>query len=588
MSKFQIHKGYSAVAMLIVTVMVAMSVSARSVKNQDSSAARKADYIFLEALKYNKEGSKDAYYELIERAYELNPDDKYLGKEYGCKLLLESGDSATVIHGLDLVRDYVMANPYDLYAGTLYGALADHIGRPEEAVKSMALMHQAHPDRTDVSLKYLDMLITYAEEPADFKHALELTDTLERAEGVSPDFSMRRMRIYEAQADTAAIKNEMQKLLKSAPDKSEYNTFAGQLYLGMGDVDSARIYFDRAVEIDPTNGSAYYNRATFYNQIGDSVAYDREVFQAMMQPDLDIEPKLEILRDYVIKLFRDSTQTERLVGLFRGLTDRYPHEPMVRNLYADYLIAIHDYAGAAEQKSYELDMVPGDEREWVVLSSLYLQSQDFAKSSAAAERGLHYFPSAISLYEIGSAAQLSLENDTEAMNFIRRGLEVADSTDNSARSRLIGAMGDIYYRMEKLDTAFAYYNEAIELDPENLSALNNCAYYLACQDMDLDRATELIERVMAERKDDPTSLDTYAWVLFKRKDFEKAREIIDLAIELSEEPSSDLFDHAGDIYFMDGQPEKAVDFWKKALTLSTDDQLIKRRVKYKRFFYKDK
>ena len=106
--------------------------------------------------------------------------------------------------------------------------------------------------------------------------------------------------------------------------------------------------------------------------------------------------------------------------------------------------------------------------------------------------------------------------------------------------------------------------------------------------MDLDRATELIERVMAERKDDPTSLDTYAWVLFKRKDFEKAREIIDLAIELSEEPSSDLFDHAGDIYFMDGQPEKAVDFWKKALTLSPDDQLIKRKVKYKTFFYKDK
>ena len=139
-----------------------------------------------------------------------------------------------------------------------------------------------------------------------------------------------------------------------------------------------------------------------------------------------------------------------------------------------------------------------------------------------------------------------------------------------------------------MDTAFAYYNEAIELDPENLSALNNCAYYLACQDMDLDRATELIERVMAERKDDPTSLDTYAWVLFKRKDFEKAREIIDLAIELSEEPSSDLFDHAGDIYFMDGQPEKAVDFWKKALTLSPDDQLIKRKVKYKTFFYKDK
>ncbi|MCM1484562.1 MAG: tetratricopeptide repeat protein [Muribaculaceae bacterium] len=577
-------KAFAAIFFMLTCVGSAM-LGAKTSRYDDEADARKADYIFLEALKYSAD-SKDAYYDLVERAYELNPSDKYLGMEYGCKMMMELGDSVSLVTGLGLVKDYVMSEPSDLYAGTMFAAFADHLGRPEEAVDAMAMMHYAHPERADVAKKYVDVMITHADTVTMFDQALRLIDTLERAEGINPELSMRRMRIYEVQADTASIKEEMLKLLNSSPSRPEYNTFAGQIYLGLGNPDSAKVFFDRAVELDPTNGEVYYNRASFYNQIGDSVAYDREVFQAMLLPDIDIEPKLEILRDYVIKLFRDSTQTERLTSLFRGLVDRYPHEPKVRNLYADYLIAIQDFPGAAEQKSYELDMVPGDERAWVVLSSLYLQSNEYDKSVNAVERGLHYFPEAISLYEIGSAAELNRKDNEAALQFIRRGMEVADTTDVEIMSRLVGGMGDIMYNMEHTDSAFVLYNRAIELDPENLTALNNCAYYLACNDRDLDRALSLIERVVAQREDDPTSLDTYAWVLFKMKNYAKAHEVIDEALANSEEVSSDLYDHAGDIYFMDGDPESALDFWEKALKLDPDNQMLKRKVKHKTFFYK--
>lgn len=576
----------TALAMSMALAATAVCGSAKSNDYDREADKRKADYIFLEALKYNNEESKDAFYELIERSYELNPEDKYVGMQYGCKLLVEEGDSASVYKGLGLIDDYVKTEPGDLYTGVMYASLADHLGRTEEAIRSMEATHKANPERTDVTLKYLDLLISNADSVTGFDKALALIDALERSEGIIPDLSMRRMRIFESQGDTVAIKGEMQKLLKSSPNRPEYNIFAGQLYLGLGDKDSARIYFDRAVEIDPTNGAAYYNRAAFFNQIGDSVAYDKEVFQAMKQPDLDIEPKLEILKEYVIKLFRDSTQTERLTGLFKDLVDRYPHEPQVRNLFSDYLLAIEDYAGAAEQKSYELDLVPGDERKWIVLASLYLQSGQFDKSSEASNRGLHYFPEATALYEIGSAAELNLDHTVEALDFIDRGLAKVDSTDTESLSRLISSKGDILYKEEKLDSAFALYNEAIAIDPGNLTALNNCAYYMACADKDLDVALEMIEKVMAERNDDPTSLDTYAWVLFKRKEYDKAREAIDNAIANSQEASSDLFDHAGDIYFMDGEPDQALDFWKKALVLDPENQLLKRKVKHKTFFYK--
>lgn len=570
----------------VMLVLCSIALSARTPRLVEDTDERKADYIFLEALRHKGLGNSDAYYDLVERAYEINPKDKFIGKEYGSKLIiLTQDDSAAVEEGMRLIGNYVKSEPSDLYSGITYAQLSNHLGDPDEAVATMGKLYEVYADRIEVALRYVDALIANADSLNTVK-ALALIDTLERSEGINPELSMRRMRIYDGDNDTMAIRAEVRKLVNSAPQRVEYNTFAGQMFMNLGEPDSARVYFDQAVELDPTSGVAYFNRAAFYNQLGDSAAYDREVFQAMAQQDLDVEPKLEILRDYVIKLYTDSTQHERIANLFHTLIDMYPHEPTVRNFYASYLIAVKDYAGAAEQKSYELDMTPGDEDEWVVLSSLYLQTNDFAKVKSTADRGLHYFPNETSLYELASAASLSMGDSKEALSYIERGMATVDSTDYAAVSRLIGAKGDVFYKEELLDSAFTCYNQAIELDASNLTALNNCAYYLACSERDLDKALELIEKVVKERESDPTSLDTYAWVLFKRKEYEKAREIIDSALENSEEESAELYEHAGDIYFMDGMPEEALEYWKKASTLAPDNKLLKRKVKHKTFFYK--
>jgi hypothetical protein len=37
---------------------------------------------------------------------------------------------------------------------------------------------------------------------------------------------------------------------------------------------------------------------------------------------------------------------------------------------------------------------------------------------------------------------------------------------------------------------------------------------------------------------------------------------------------------------MCGEPDKALDFWKEALALKPDDDLLARKVKHKTYFYK--
>ncbi|MDE5954551.1 MAG: tetratricopeptide repeat protein [Duncaniella sp.] len=44
--------------------------------------------------------------------------------------------------------------------------------------------------------------------------------------------------------------------------------------------------------------------------------------------------------------------------------------------------------------------------------------------------------------------------------------------------------------------------------------------------------------------------------------------------------------HAGDIHFMDGDPDGALEFWKEALKLAPDNELLERKVKHKTYFFK--
>lgn len=584
----KIHNRKSVLALLAVaTLSVTQFVWGAKPEGADAERdARKADYIYLEGLRYRAQGKSDAYYDMVARAYELNPADDYLAKEYGVKLILESdGDSAELDRALKMVRDYAVNNPGDFYNNVLYASIASQTGRDSDAMATWASLYRHNANRPEVAAMYADQLASSG-APDDIRHAIELYDTIEGREGSSVNISARKIQLYNALRDTAAVLNEGASLLATSPQSVQYTLLMGNLYSEFGKHDSALVYYNRALELDPSSGLAYYNRANYYKTVGDSAAYDREVFNAIRQPDLDMMPKLGILQDYVRDLYSDSTQHDRITAMFQSLIEQYPHEVDVRKLYGDYLIAVKDYAGAAEQVSYAVDADPSDTQLWQMLSSLYLELGDYDKMIATSENALRYFTDNVLLYQMLATGYSNKKDYDKAIASLRRAKAAVDSTNVEEMSNVVSSIGDVYYQAEQKDSAFVYYEAALTLNPENLLALNNCAYYLACEDMDLDRALSMIKHVVEAKPEDNTSLDTYAWVLFKRKEYTEAKEMIDGALTNTDEPTGEIYEHAGDIYFMNGQPEEALDFWKKALALDPDNMLLKKKVKHKTFFYK--
>ena len=150
-------------------------------------------------------------------------------------------------------------------------------------------------------------------------------------------------------------------------------------------------------------------------------------------------------------------------------------------------------------------------------------------------------------------------------------------------SQLFTSIGDCRYGEKKLDEAFRAYDNALLLFPDNTLALNNYAYFLSENDGDLDKAAEMSKKSLAgENAENPTYLDTYAWILFKKGDFDEAAKYQAAAVEAAEKDgsvSAELYDHYGDILDASGNREKALENWQKALDLEPDNNEIKTKIK---------
>lgn len=74
-------------------------------------------------------------------------------------------------------------------------------------------------------------------------------------------------------------------------------------------------------------------------------------------------------------------------------------------------------------------------------------------------------------------------------------------------------MAESYYRTGQYAKAWKAFDRYMALQPKDWGMMNNYAYYLAEQNINLDKALELSRRTIEAEPDNDNSLDTYGWIL---------------------------------------------------------------------------
>jgi len=137
--------------------------------------------------------------------------------------------------------------------------------------------------------------------------------------------------------------------------------------------------------------------------------------------------------------------------------------------------------------------------------------------------------------------------------------------------------------MKKVDKATDILQQLVKKKPEHPGYNNDLGYIWADNDINLEEAEKLIRKALdldaglraklraAERlapEDDHENgayLDSLAWVLFKKKQYKEAKDILLKAVDDKDSQHIEIYDHLGDVYLALGETQKAVEAWRKGL-----------------------
>lgn len=672
-----------ALVLAAVLTMALFTATAKSRKNSRAdwdriARQRKGDYVFASAYQALVSESIGGAIVMLDYARALKPDDKAIaGNVEQIRIVTLDLDSAQADKSYRIVRDAWRNDRDDYDMGEFLAAMGIRQDRHDDVVEVWRTLDSIYPTHTDPSVKLAEAYTRryiYQQDTADYYRALRIYDRLEKESGKDVGLSSQKIRTLQLRNDTAAIDAEVASLLKALPGESTPLLFASMVSKTMGRDSMELVYLNLAAEADSTDGSVFIRLADFYRERGDSLGYRNEVFRSLESANLDFEVKDRILRGYLTELYTDSTEWPRIEQLFGILQNLHPDEPDMYALNGLFEASRDNYNLARELLGYAVALEPSNEslRTMLVQTDISADSLDAVINDA--RPGLEFNPDQL-YFPIMMASAMSQQKRFEPAISLLKSIDVDNPANPVAASNLITTLADIYQQSGQSDSAFATYDRALAINPENYMAYNNAAYHMAVLGTDLEKADRFASYAIADDPENSTYLDTYAWVKFKQQEYKDAKTYIDkamnniidvaefreylenhpeidtfvhaepvdmydtdaigatdsvpaevldslmLSVELDEidgadsvgyavtdtvpatevvikrnlaeldkydkELGADILEHAGDIYYMCGEPDDALLFWKRALALKPEDnELLARKIKAKAYLYK--
>jgi Tfp pilus assembly protein PilF len=178
---------------------------------------------------------------------------------------------------------------------------------------------------------------------------------------------------------------------------------------------------------------------------------------------------------------------------------------------------------------------------------------------------------------LNSVGLLQLKQYDSLLSLLDSG-EVHAKDNPKLLSQLNTYRGEAYYNKKNFPAACNAFEKSITQDPQNYMAMNNYAYYLSVKGEKLDTAEKLSGTVIQANPDNATYLDTYAWVLFKKKDFKLAKFYMESALSKVTDDSAVLVEHYGDILYFLNDKQNALEQWKKSLGMGNASPTLREKI----------
>jgi len=427
-----------------------------------------------------------------------------------------------------------------------------------------------------------NLLIPMYNEKKEYAKAIKTYERLEKITGINERISFDKFRLFMMMKKPKKAYPEIDKLILKYPLESRYKILKGDLLMQQKEQDKAYLLYQDVLKNDPESPFVYISLSEYYAQEGENAKAMEYIIMALKNSQLGVDTKIEILSEHIGNLLKRDARIEETESLFKLLIETYPLEEDVYRYYASFLQYIKRDKDAISVFESMLNLNPKNAQTWFSLMQVYFSSQKHAEAISISKRAIQHVDdkAEFSFYQ-GISYQL-LEKTDSALMALKKGLTYFNEKDKKQlKSDFHSNIGDIYIRTNQKDSAFLSFEEAIKVNPENIHALNNYAYYLSIDKTDLQKAERMSAKTIEKEPKNSTYLDTYAWIFYQQGNYSLAKFYIERAIDnlKKDQDPAIIHEHYGDILWMSRKDDKkALEMWQKSYDAGNKTEELKNKI----------
>ena len=539
------------------------------------------DYFFLEAMVQRQKGNHDAAFDLLRYCIQIDstkPEAYYFLSQYYTAMK----DYEKALDNLHAAAAYEPDNT--LFQETLAQAYLNNkdFGKATQTLKAIA---DRDKNREDILEK---LLMLYIQQDSHAE-AIDVLNRLEQLNGRSERLSYTKVGIYQEMGETDKAIAEVKALADQYPNDLSYRAeYASQL-IGGGQQKKGLDILNEILAEEPDNARALIALFDYHYSENHTATADSVFERLLLDRSLTQEQRNTLMRQEIQRSEEaggDSTRVLQLFGKLLALPQPDADVAILCATYMELKKMPKDTISVMLERILELQ--PDNAAARLQLVGYAWDQGDRNRVIGLCSAARQYNPDEMAFYYYQGMAYYQNGDKDLALNSFQNGIGVIDEQSNPAIvSDFYAIMGDLLHERGMVQQAYEAYDSCLQWKPDNIGCLNNYAYYLSVQGEKLDKAEQMSYKTIKAEPQNPTYLDTYAWILFKQQRYAEARIYIDQALQNDNDTSAVIIEHAGDIYAMDGQTEHAMELWLKARQLSEEDNaILNRKIKLKKYIKK--
>lgn len=478
--------------------------------------------------------------------------------------------------GRDHIKRAVEMEPTNSWYLKDLGYYEIYTGDIKDGIKHFDLAVKYSTNPIPILNEYLNVIGNY-----DMNQAAVVLSQIAAIQGEDEDVARKRFELFSAQGKFKEAGKVLEDFESKNKVEDEYYFYLLDFYRENNLKDEAAKWLAYMKTKIPDNGKLLLEESGELAAAGNDAKSYEMLKKSIASGDLAWYDAIDVLKKYEELVAQDEKFSKPLWEIFDLTFNQFKSE--YQCLVQLSFVANHqdNLVRQEEMLKLALDLQKNDLMLWQFLLENQKQLRKWNELVKYTNEALELFPTDAEVYYYAGLGYLKLQDYTKSMELLSTGRDLVIE-DPELLSQFYSSLGSVYFKTNSWTECEKSFEQALIQNPDNATALNNYAYYLALKKVQLDKALGIIQYAVSMQPNNAIYLDTFGFVLFQKKQYQNALVQFEIALGILN-TDQEIWEHLGDTYFMLGNEAKALESWNKALALNPNHSKLKEKINLKKF-----